>query len=275
MFECRKTLTEWLFTLNYDDVEDILVIEEKPPPCPYEILSMTNDNQICTVYYTQYNNLSGLCPTLVNLNDLSETCRNPIETEWKITRKYNDNDAETTLAVICGGRKSCHIFTSYMVLPDSIIFRIVNETNHVIYSRVMKKGQKNYACIEDCGVLDNETKSVIKLEKPFILNLLEYASHKNKREYNTGTSKTVKTTGKTPKAQKIKTPKNQKKLLFLSKNILYEKYSHKTVAGNKKSIVKLITSNTTVNQVESITKTLCKKLEDAFKEDEDSETKED
>ncbi|CAG5000195.1 unnamed protein product [Parnassius apollo] len=251
------------------DLERYWVIEEKPPPCPYEIMSMVNDNQICTAHYTQYNNLSDLCPTLMNLNDLLATCHNPIETEWKITRKYNDHDAEKTLAVICGGRDSCRIFTSYTVLPDSILFRIINETNHVIYSRVMKNGQRNYVCVEDCGVLDNATKSVIKLEKPFILNLLDYASHKSKREDNTVTTKTVTTTEKKPKAE------NERKLLFLSKNMLYNKYLHKTVARNKKTIVKFITSNSTVNKVESITKTLCKKLEDSFRKDEDSDTKED
>ncbi|KPJ19320.1 hypothetical protein RR48_01570 [Papilio machaon] len=89
------------------------IMEEKPPPCPYEILSVSNNNQICSIYFAQWNDITSACPTLINLNDLLSVCDNPLETEWKITSKYNDLESETTLADICKGRESCRILTLY------------------------------------------------------------------------------------------------------------------------------------------------------------------
>ncbi|KPJ00477.1 hypothetical protein RR46_07067 [Papilio xuthus] len=91
------------------------IMEEKPPPCPYEILSVSNNNQICSIYFTQWNDIPSACPTLINLNDLLSACDNPLETEWKITSKYNDLESETTLADICKGRESCRLLTLYTV----------------------------------------------------------------------------------------------------------------------------------------------------------------
>ncbi|CAH2064516.1 unnamed protein product, partial [Iphiclides podalirius] len=102
------------------------VIEEKPPPCPYEIMSMPNDRELCAIHINEYNNLHSACPSLININELLITCNNPIETEWKVTSKYDDLQSEHTLKVICGGQESCKILTLYTVLPHSIVFRIIN-----------------------------------------------------------------------------------------------------------------------------------------------------
>ncbi|XP_068627144.1 uncharacterized protein [Battus philenor] len=233
------------------------IIEDKPPPCPYEILSMPNENQICSIHFTQYNNIPSLCPTLININDLLSTCNNPIETDYKITRKYNDETSAPTLDVICKGRASCRISTYYTVLPDSILFRIVNSSSHIIYSRVMKTGHKNYICVDNCGIMDKITKTVAKNDSPLILNLLKTneISHKNKREYNSSNNKTNN-------VHKV-TTKVSNSLVFRTRNM-------KNALKNLSEIAKKsfrTTSRPVLGQKKLFTKSLCKKLLEAYTEE--------
>ena len=67
----------------------------------------------------------------------------------------------------------------FQILPDTIVFRIINSTNHIIYSKLMKNGKKIYICTNDCGKLDHITKKVVVGDEPLSLNLL---NNKKKRE---------------------------------------------------------------------------------------------
>ncbi|XP_013141807.1 PREDICTED: uncharacterized protein LOC106105896 [Papilio polytes] len=231
------------------------VMEEKPPPCPYEILSVTNNNQICSIYFAQWNDVSSTCPTLINLNDLLSVCDNPLETEWKITSKYNDLESETTLADICKGRESCRILTLYTILPHSILFRIINRTNHIIYSRVMMNGHRNYACVDNCGIIDRKTNRIIKNDSPLIFDLLSTNSdtHKNKRENKINNTEST-------------TDPALRSLFFLSKNV---KYFNRDNIG-KESMNHTLNPNSKIEEV--LTKSLCKKIEEMYKENDYSET---
>ncbi|XP_014369353.2 uncharacterized protein LOC106719510 [Papilio machaon] len=238
------------------------IMEEKPPPCPYEILSVSNNNQICSIYFAQWNDITSACPTLINLNDLLSVCDNPLETEWKITSKYNDLESETTLADICKGRESCRILTLYTILPHSILFRIINRTNHIIYSRVMMNGHRNYACVDNCGIIDRKTNRIIKNESPLIFDLLatNSKSHKNKREYKQYTNFETTTN--------LNTLKN---LFFLSKNFKY--YNSRSNGFGKERSTNNTTVNPNFNIEEVLTKSLCKKIEELYKDNNDySET---
>ncbi|XP_045783398.1 uncharacterized protein LOC123879637 isoform X2 [Maniola jurtina] len=154
------------------------VIEEKPPPCPYEIFSVKTDWEICAVKYNQYPDPNSSCPSVINRLDLKAACDNPIKTRWRIARKFDEVSERNTIDVICQGRENCEISTLYTILPDMVVFRIINSTNHIIYSRVMKTGFKNYICIDDCGRIDPKTNLISRKEQPYRLDLFK----KNKRE---------------------------------------------------------------------------------------------
>lgn len=52
------------------------------------------------------------------------------------------------------------------------MFRIINSTNDVIYSRIMKPKNRNYICVKDCGRFNPNTRKVTKVDKPLKLDLL-------------------------------------------------------------------------------------------------------
>ncbi|XP_045508868.1 uncharacterized protein LOC123704531 [Colias croceus] len=155
------------------------VIEEKPPPCPHEIFSLTDSKTLCVVNYTGFHNASQSCPSKIHLEELLETCNNPIMTKWRIQRNYSA--ADQSAIDVCQGSESCEMTTIYTINKDSIIFRLINSTNHIFYSRVMKSGNKNYACDEDCGYFNPLTQAIRKNNQHLVLNLLNY-NLKNKRE---------------------------------------------------------------------------------------------
>lgn len=60
----------------------------------------------------------------------------------------------------------------FQINPDHVGFKIINSSNHITYSRVMKSTGENYACLKNCGIFDRKTNTVRKAEKPLKLNLL-------------------------------------------------------------------------------------------------------
>lgn len=91
------------------------VIEEKPPKCPYEILSLKTEQEVCVVNYTQYFKQFDSCPSIMSLRDLRISCGNPVETKWRIKITYNKDVTERNMAVICQGRENCEVSTLYWV----------------------------------------------------------------------------------------------------------------------------------------------------------------
>lgn len=91
------------------------VIEEKPPPCPYDFFSISKEDKICAVHINQYHDFKNSCSSEINLSDLTGSCNNPVVTEWRIQKKFNDKVSERFPSVICGGRESCTISTLYKV----------------------------------------------------------------------------------------------------------------------------------------------------------------
>ncbi|XP_050360298.1 uncharacterized protein LOC126780080 [Nymphalis io] len=87
------------------------VIEEKPLRCPYEILTLRTEQELCVVNNTQYYKPFDVCPSVITLRDLRISCGESIETIWRITKTYNVPERST--AVICQGRESCEISTLY------------------------------------------------------------------------------------------------------------------------------------------------------------------
>ncbi|XP_023938438.2 uncharacterized protein LOC112046152, partial [Bicyclus anynana] len=116
------------------------------------------------------------CPTVINRLDLKSACDNPIKTRWRITTNYAVS--ERTVNVICQGQENCEITTIYTIKSDAIVFKIVNSTNDIFYSRVMKSGNRNYICIDDCGKIDPHTNIISKRQQPYHVDLFK----KNKRE---------------------------------------------------------------------------------------------
>nr|XP_021199769.2 uncharacterized protein LOC110383321 [Helicoverpa armigera] len=144
-------------------------IEERPPPCPYEFYSVVSDTDLCGVNYTQYSNIDSACPSVIKFSELTATCDNPIETYYKFSKMYGVTDSNEN--IICNGKDYCEISTIYEITPQHVIFRIINSTNDVIYSRIMKPNNNNYICIDDCGRFNPDTKKVARSDKPLKLNL--------------------------------------------------------------------------------------------------------
>ncbi|XP_013188949.2 uncharacterized protein LOC106133684 [Amyelois transitella] len=151
---------------------------EENLPCPFELFSIINKNEICAVNYKQINKIREQCPLIIKLSDLRD-CNNPIETKYLVKRDFKSASERSTN--LCKEREYCEISTIYTILPNRTTFRIINSSNHIIYSRIMKFGRENYVCIEDCGIYNPTTKKITTNEKPFIVDLLD-KSHKNKRE---------------------------------------------------------------------------------------------
>nr|XP_026490672.1 uncharacterized protein LOC113396828 [Vanessa tameamea] len=154
------------------------IIEEKPPRCPYEILSLKTDRELCIVNNAQFYKPFDVCPSVITMRDLRISCGDFIETIWRITKTYNVPERSTT--VICQGRENCEISTLYSINNNSIVFRIINSTNNVFYSRAMKSDNKNYVCFNDCGIFNPVTKEIKKREGPLIYDL--FKNIKNKRD---------------------------------------------------------------------------------------------
>lgn len=91
------------------------VIEEKPPPCPYEFFSISKRNKICAVHLDKYYDYKKSCSLMLSMSDFTGTCDNPVVTEWRIERKFNSKVSERFPTAICGGRQSCTISTLYKV----------------------------------------------------------------------------------------------------------------------------------------------------------------
>ncbi|KAF9418152.1 hypothetical protein HW555_004962 [Spodoptera exigua] len=88
-------------------------IEERPPPCPYEIFSVITDKQLCGAYYNQYTDMNTACPSIINFSDLTASCENPIETKWRFTKMYSVPEKRKQRNIICGNQDSCEIITHY------------------------------------------------------------------------------------------------------------------------------------------------------------------
>ncbi|CAH0731143.1 unnamed protein product, partial [Brenthis ino] len=154
------------------------IIEEKSPPCPYEIFSLKSDVDLCVFNYNIPNPKDSECPSIITMKMLRKACDHLTETKWRITKKYNVPGNNT--ALICQGRDFCEVTTLYNILHNSIVFRLINSTNHIFHSKIMKSGKENYFCTNDCGKMDLSTKKVIKNDKPLSLDLLN--NTKKKRE---------------------------------------------------------------------------------------------
>ncbi|XP_050676854.1 uncharacterized protein LOC126973567 [Leptidea sinapis] len=77
-------------------------------------------------------------------------------------------------------------YSAYWIKPDLIMFKMINSSNHIFFSRIMKPANKNYVCVNDCGLWDPNTKKVLKKESKVVLNLMNHRQ-KNKREYKLNT----------------------------------------------------------------------------------------
>ncbi|XP_022126458.2 uncharacterized protein LOC111001064 [Pieris rapae] len=176
-------------------------IIDKSPPCPYEIYSLIQPKTLCVINITQYYKPFESCPQIISLDKLMETCSNPLETKWRILRNYSGSENSIK---ICQGRDTCEITTLYSIKQDSITFRIVNSTNQIIYSRVMKSGQMNYACVDDCGYITPHHDIVKNDKHNIVLDLLH--NLKNKRE-------NLKENFITSKVHQLATPSSNKPLL--------------------------------------------------------------
>ncbi|XP_073966836.1 uncharacterized protein [Choristoneura fumiferana] len=157
-------------------------IEDKPPSCSFEIFSTTGKNQLCigNFWELKKGNFTS-CPTTATFQELSQ-CNNPIITKVRVSPDYSITVSERASTVICQGREMCEFSTYYKIDSGMIIFRIINSSNDVIYSRIMKPDGENFACTEDCGHFDFETTILTRKENHVILNLLKDYSRKRKRE---------------------------------------------------------------------------------------------
>ncbi|XP_046976230.1 uncharacterized protein LOC124542307 [Vanessa cardui] len=199
------------------------VIEEKPPKCSYEILSLKTNWELCIVNNAQYYNPFDVCPSVITVRDLRISCGDFIETVWRITKTYNVPERSTT--VICQGRENCEVSTLYSIHNDSIVFRIIDSTNNVFYSRAMKSDNKNFVCYDDCGIFNPVTKEIKKREGPFVYDLLQ--NNKNKRD--------DKYVNPKKEYKKKSTPLNFKgvtKSVHLLNNVLHYKDQRQNEDGN-------------------------------------------
>ncbi|KAJ8706540.1 hypothetical protein PYW07_012618 [Mythimna separata] len=146
-------------------------IEETDPPCPFEFFSVMSDQSLCGMNYKQYKEVEGLCLTVIKFSDLTATCDNPIETQWRFTKMYGVT--EKYKDVICKKNEEvCDVFTLYEITPEHVVFWLINSTNHVVYSRIMRPRNRNYICVDDCGYFNPDTRKVTKVDKPLKLDLL-------------------------------------------------------------------------------------------------------
>ncbi|XP_063544972.1 uncharacterized protein LOC134753128 isoform X2 [Cydia strobilella] len=156
------------------------VIEDKQPRCSYEILSFKNNNELCVAHFWQLNKAnSNSCPAVIPLNEIS-SCGVPMITKYVVNADYLTNVSERTLPAICQTWERCEFSTVYAVNPESIVFRIINTTNNIIYSRIMEKNRKKYVCVDNCGIFNFDTLSATRNEEHLVLNLLN--SNKKKRD---------------------------------------------------------------------------------------------
>ncbi|XP_063392109.1 uncharacterized protein LOC134677564 [Cydia fagiglandana] len=156
------------------------VIEDKQPRCSYEILYFKNNKELCVAHFWQLNKArSNSCPAAIPLNEIS-SCGVPMITKYVVNADYSKNVSERTLPAICQTRERCEFSTVYSVNPESIVFRIVNTTNNIIYSRIMKRNKKKYVCVDNCGIFNFDTLSATRKEDHLVLNLLN--SNKKKRD---------------------------------------------------------------------------------------------
>ncbi|XP_061727129.1 uncharacterized protein LOC133532458 isoform X2 [Cydia pomonella] len=156
------------------------VIEDNQPRCSYEILFFKNSKELCIAHFWQLNKAnSNSCPVVIPLDEIY-SCGVPMITKYVVNPDYSKNVSERTLPAICQTRERCEFSTVYAVTPESIVFRIVNTTNNIIYSRIMKKNRKKYVCVDNCGIFNFDTMSAIRKEDHLVLNLLN--SNKKKRD---------------------------------------------------------------------------------------------
>ncbi|KAL0858478.1 hypothetical protein ABMA27_012347 [Loxostege sticticalis] len=128
------------------------IIEEDQIKCPYEIYSMVNKNQICVANYSQMEKIHEKCPSVASLTDLVISCGNPIKTMYRVTKTLSHFISERNQTDICGGREYCGISTFYRINEDYITFRILDSSNDIIFSKIMKPDMKNFACVTNCGL---------------------------------------------------------------------------------------------------------------------------
>ncbi|KAJ0169682.1 hypothetical protein K1T71_014867 [Dendrolimus kikuchii] len=89
---------------------------EESPLCPYEIFSLIDEDSYCTVNYMKNVNLTNRsCLLIVKHATLAESCDNPIETKWRVTRLYAKGKRSKRYFpnVICNGRENCEFSTVY------------------------------------------------------------------------------------------------------------------------------------------------------------------
>ncbi|XP_048002898.1 uncharacterized protein LOC125239377 [Leguminivora glycinivorella] len=156
------------------------VIEENQPKCSYEILSFRNRNEVCVAHFWQLNTAKhNSCPVVIPLNEIFG-CGIPMITKYVVNADYSKNVSERTLPTFCKTREMCEFSTVYAINPESIVFRVINTTNDIIYSRIMKRNRKKYVCIDNCGIFNFDTLSATRKEDHLVLNLLN--SNKKKRD---------------------------------------------------------------------------------------------
>ncbi|XP_026325669.1 uncharacterized protein LOC113234543 [Hyposmocoma kahamanoa] len=137
-------------------------LEVEPVQCPYEIFSMKNANNVCVTDVKHFAK-GKQCTKYTRLKTLKNNCNNPIITKWRFTKTYDILERNLPeSSAICQGREKCEVTTIYQFQPHQIIFRVVDEKNLIIYSRVMRKNEKNFACVDNCGYFDIDNMLVQK-----------------------------------------------------------------------------------------------------------------
>lgn len=68
------------------------------------------------------------------------------------------------------------VYFLFQFQKHQIIFRVVNKENKIIYSRIMKKNEKNFACVDDCGYIHIDT---MIIQKTPIAKKLHYKHDQN------------------------------------------------------------------------------------------------
>ncbi|CAH0688050.1 unnamed protein product [Chilo suppressalis] len=164
---------------TYKKCPGFWTIEEDTPPCPVDLFSVISPVHVCGAKFTQIYNYTDACPVVIKFADIVSSCDNPIKTTYQITRLFKKSKGlpET----ICGKRDYCEISTYYRIYKDFIFFRVVNSSNDIIYSRIMKYGNKNYVCIKNCGSTDSKSNNVTD-DKPLTFSLLKKRVSKRENE---------------------------------------------------------------------------------------------
>lgn len=90
-------------------------IEVEPVRCPYEIFSMKDANNVCVTEITHFAE-GKRCTEYTQSQDLKNSCKNPIVTQWRFSKAYDIPERELpNSSVICEGRENCEITTVYQV----------------------------------------------------------------------------------------------------------------------------------------------------------------